>query len=120
MTAAQNPLTPAPLRIEVASRDLPTPARALAIGAHPDDVDFGCGGTLAKWAADGCEVSALVCTDGSKGTWDPNADTAQLVATRQIEQRAAAKALIQFQAEPHNREMLDALLAEIEIENCHE
>ncbi len=93
MTAAQNPLTAAPLTIDVASRDLPTPERALAIGAHPDDVDFGCGGTLAKWAADGCEVSALVCTDGSKGTWDPNADTAKLVATRQVEQRAAASAL---------------------------
>lgn len=93
MTAAQNPLTPAPVQITVASRDLPTPERALAIGAHPDDVDFGCGATLAKWAADGCEVSALVCTDGSKGTWDPNADTAQLVATRQVEQRAAAEAL---------------------------
>lgn len=93
MTAAQNPLTPAPLKITVASRDLSTPERALAIGAHPDDIDFGCGATLAKWAADGCEVSALVCTDGSKGTWDPNADTAKLVATRQIEQRAAAAAL---------------------------
>ena len=93
MTAAQNPLTPAPTEIRVASRDIPTPARALAIGAHPDDVDFGCGATLAKWAADGCEVSALVCTDGSRGTWDPSADTAQLVATRQVEQRAAATAL---------------------------
>ena len=93
MTAAQNPLTPSPLSINVASRDLATPERALAIGAHPDDVDFGCGATLAKWAADGCEVSALVCTDGSKGTWDPHADTAQLVATRQVEQRAAAAAL---------------------------
>src|SRR5438445_203444 len=36
--------------------DLPTPARALAIGAHPDDVEFGCGATLAKWAEAGAEV----------------------------------------------------------------
>lgn len=93
MTAAQNPLTSAAVSIDVVSRDMPTPERALAIGAHPDDVDFGGGATLAKWAADGCEVSVLVCTDGSKGTWDPNADTAQLVATRQTEQRAAARAL---------------------------
>jgi LmbE family N-acetylglucosaminyl deacetylase len=69
------------------------PARALAIAAHPDDVEFGCGATLAKWAAAGCEVSLLVCTDGSKGTWDTSADVASLVATRQIEQRAAAAAL---------------------------
>ncbi len=93
MTAAQNPLTPAAVNIQVTSRELATPARALAIGAHPDDVDFGCGGTLAKWAAAGCEVSVLICTDGSKGTWDPDADTAKLVALRQDEQRAAAQAL---------------------------
>lgn len=93
MTAAQNPLTPAPVTMSVASRDLATPARALAIGAHPDDIDFGCGATLAKWAADGCVVNVLICTDGSKGTWDPAADEARLVATRQREQRAAAEAL---------------------------
>ena len=74
-------------------RDLPVPERALAIGAHPDDVEFGCGGTLAKWAAAGCEINHLVCTDGSKGTWDPTVDPAELVATRQVEQRDAAKAL---------------------------
>ena len=75
------------------SRDLPTPSRALAIGAHPDDVDFRCGATLAKWAEAGCVVSYLVCTDGSKGTWDPGADLTELVAQRQVEQRAAAKAV---------------------------
>ena len=75
------------------SRNLPTPERALAIAAHPDDVEFQCGATLAKWAAAGCEVSHLICTDGSKGTWDPNADLTALVATRQDEQRAAARAL---------------------------
>ena len=73
--------------------NLPTPASALAIAAHPDDVEFGCGGTLAKWAADGCVVHHLVCTDGSKGSWDPHEDTLALVAQRQDEQRAAAKAL---------------------------
>lgn len=48
---------------------------------------------MAKWAAQGCVVHHLVCTDGSKGTWDPHADTAALVVTRQHEQRAAARAL---------------------------
>ena len=75
------------------TRDVPVPASALAIGAHPDDVEFGAGATLAKWAAAGCVVHHLVCTDGSKGTWDPTQDPAELVATRQVEQRAAAKAL---------------------------
>lgn len=73
--------------------DLAVPERALAIGAHPDDIEFGAGATLAKWAAAGCEVSLLVCTDGSKGTWDPHADTDALVVTRQREQRDAAAAL---------------------------
>jgi len=73
--------------------NIPTPASALAIGAHPDDVEFGCGGTLARWAADGCVVHHLVLTDGSKGTWDVEADTAALVAVRQDEQRAAARRL---------------------------
>jgi LmbE family N-acetylglucosaminyl deacetylase len=74
-------------------RDLPTPASALAIAAHPDDVEFGCGATLAKWAAAGCTVHHLVCTDGSKGTWDPGQELLALVAQRQDEQRAAARAL---------------------------
>jgi LmbE family N-acetylglucosaminyl deacetylase len=75
------------------TRDLATPTSALAIGAHPDDVEFGCGGVLAKWAADGCVVHHLVCTDGSKGTWDADADTAALAARRQDEQRDAARRL---------------------------
>jgi LmbE family N-acetylglucosaminyl deacetylase len=75
------------------STDLPAPARALAIGAHSDDVEFGCGATLAKWAADGAEVHLVVLTDGSKGTWDPDADLRALVATRRREQQAAADVL---------------------------
>jgi LmbE family N-acetylglucosaminyl deacetylase len=73
--------------------NLEVPGRALAVAAHPDDVEFGCGGTLAKWAAAGCVINHLVCTDGSKGSWDPDEDTAALVVNRQAEQRAAAAAL---------------------------
>ena len=91
--AANEPGQPAVTAAGVTSVDLPTPRVALAVGAHPDDVEFGCGGTLAKWAEAGTLVHHLVCTDGSKGTWDPHADTAALVVTRQSEQRAAARAL---------------------------
>jgi LmbE family N-acetylglucosaminyl deacetylase len=69
------------------------PASALAIGAHPDDVEFGCGATLAKWAAAGCVVHHLICTDGSKGTWDAHADVAALSLRRADEQREAARRL---------------------------
>ena len=73
--------------------DLSTPKSALAIAAHPDDIEFECGATLAKWASQGCIVHHLLCTDGSKGTWDENADTVALVGIRQEEQREAARRL---------------------------
>jgi LmbE family N-acetylglucosaminyl deacetylase len=77
----------------VTSLELDPPARALAIGAHPDDIEFGCGATLAKWAAGGCVIDLLVLTDGSKGTWDPDDDLAALVTRRAEEQQAAAATL---------------------------
>jgi len=70
--------------------NLPVPSSALAIGAHPDDIEFGGGATLAKWARAGCRVHHLVLTDGSKGSWDPDEDLAALVAARAAESRAAA------------------------------
>jgi LmbE family N-acetylglucosaminyl deacetylase len=93
--AANEPGQPAisPDDALITSRDLAVPRSALAIAAHPDDVEFGAGGTLAKWATAGCVVHHLVCTDGSKGTWDVAADTVALVARRQDEQRAAARQL---------------------------
>jgi LmbE family N-acetylglucosaminyl deacetylase len=72
------------------SVNLPPPAVVMAIGAHPDDIEFGCGGTLAKWAAAGAMVHHLVLTDGAKGTWDPQRDAVALAAQRQEEQRRAA------------------------------
>ena len=80
-------------RPSAVTRDVPTPLSALAIGAHPDDIEFGCGGVLAKWAAAGCTVHHLVCTDGSKGTWDADADLARLRKRREREQREAARRL---------------------------
>jgi LmbE family N-acetylglucosaminyl deacetylase len=72
------------------STDLPTPAVALADAAHPDDVEFQAGATLARWAAAGAAIHHLILTDGSKGTWDPATDPARLVVEREEEQRAAA------------------------------
>jgi len=67
-----------------------TPGAVLAIGAHPDDIEFHCGATLAKWAESGASIHFVICTDGAKGTWDTQADPTGLVATRQSEQRKAA------------------------------
>ena len=74
-------------------RSFSKPDSALVIAAHPDDAEFQCGATLAKWAASGTTVHYLICTDGSKGTWDPDTDQKALVITRQEEQIAAARSL---------------------------
>jgi len=73
--------------------NLPTPVVALAVAAHPDDVEFQAGATLARWAAAGCAIHHLILTDGSRGTWDRAADPAALVVERETEQRAAARRL---------------------------
>ncbi len=73
--------------------NMDVPSSSLVICAHPDDAEFQCGATLAKWAAGGCVVHYLVCTDGSKGTWDPDADIDTLIATRRAEQNQAARRL---------------------------
>jgi LmbE family N-acetylglucosaminyl deacetylase len=69
------------------------PKRALVVAAHPDDPDFGAGGTAALWSANGCEFFYLVCTNGAKGSSDPTTNPADLVRARQDEQRRAAQAL---------------------------
>lgn len=75
------------------SEDIAVPPVALAIGAHPDDIEFGCGATLAKWAASGAETHLLILTDGSKGSWDEGDDLGALITRRQHEARAAAHEL---------------------------
>jgi LmbE family N-acetylglucosaminyl deacetylase len=62
-----------------------TPGVVLAVYAHPDDADVGCGGTLARWAKDGTAVHLIVCTDGGKGTNDPGVQPKKLAADRAAE-----------------------------------
>ncbi len=73
--------------------NLHVPGRALAVGAHADDIEFGCGATLAKWAAAGTHITMCICTDGSKGTWEVDTDLGALTRMREEEQRAAAAVL---------------------------
>ena len=67
--------------------------RAMVIVAHADDAEWGCSGTVAKWCAQGIAVDYLLCTDGSKGSDDPNITGPQLIKLRQEEQLAAGKIL---------------------------
>jgi LmbE family N-acetylglucosaminyl deacetylase len=69
------------------------PKVVLGIAAHPDDLDVGAAGTLAKFAQDGAEVHYLVVTDGSKGSDDPEMTSAKLVETRRAEQEAGLRAI---------------------------
>ncbi len=73
--------------------DMSVPGSVLAIGAHPDDIELGCGGTLAKWASAGSTIDYLVMTDGSKGTWDPSLTPHDLAKIRYEEQMEAAHRL---------------------------
>src|SRR5579862_6702153 len=67
------------------------PAVALAVYAHPDDADVACAGTLARWASRGCEVHLVVCTDGGRGTVDPDVEPGELARRRGAELGAAAQ-----------------------------
>lgn len=69
------------------------PERALVVTAHPDDVDFGCGGTVATLTAAGCVVSLCVVTDGDAGGFDPTVPRSEIPSIRRAEQRAAAEQL---------------------------
>src|SRR6266508_7036399 len=62
----------------------------LVVMAHPDDAEFGCGGTIAKWAAAGKEINYVLCTSGDKGSSDATASPWQLAQTRRKEQINAA------------------------------
>lgn len=72
---------------------LPTPDRVLVVAAHPDDIEFGAAGTVARWVAEGAVVRYLVVTRGDKGSDDPRADIEALAHLRETEQRAAAAEL---------------------------
>jgi len=77
----------------VAEKTFPVPKRAMVVYAHPDDVDFGCSGTLAAWIEHGTHVTYCVLTSGQKGTHDPNMSPGEMARTREREQRAAGAAI---------------------------
>ncbi|MHB8288824.1 MAG: PIG-L deacetylase family protein [Acidimicrobiales bacterium] len=88
MTTSQQP--PVSL-MDISSGEFPGPI--LVVSAHPDDVDFGAGGTVAALTSKGIEVSYCIVTDGAKGALDPTIAPDDLVKIRQLEQRAAAETL---------------------------
>src|SRR4030095_6673769 len=69
------------------------PARARAIYGHPDDPEVACGGTLARWSAEGAEVRLVVVNAGDKGSFDATTDPEVLTERRAGEVTAAAKVM---------------------------
>jgi LmbE family N-acetylglucosaminyl deacetylase len=67
--------------------------RVMVIGAHPDDPEFGCAGTIVKWAQAGRTIMYVLLTSGDKGSHDPDLRPGRLAAQREEEQRAAAQEL---------------------------
>lgn len=72
------------------TQDQHTDMRILVIAAHPDDIEFGVAGSVARWVDEGAHVTYCLVTDGSAGSNDPDADLAALASQRETEQRAAA------------------------------
>jgi LmbE family N-acetylglucosaminyl deacetylase len=64
--------------------------RILVVVAHPDDVDFGLGGTVANWTDKGFEVTYCLVTSGDAGGFNPDVPRSQIAGIREAEQTAAA------------------------------
>lgn len=69
------------------------PGSALAVYAHPDDPEVSCGGTLARWSAEGTQVAVCICAEGDKGSMDPTVAGDRLAALRRQEVQAAGAVL---------------------------
>lgn len=99
MAASQISIAGAPDHMSVDQQSVPSsgaseaPKRVAVIMAHPDDADFICGGTAARWSAAGHHITFVVITNGDKGSDARELSGADLARTREDEQRAAATIL---------------------------
>jgi len=89
------------------------PESAMAIVAHPDDIEFSCAGTTARWARAGARIAYLLCTSGDVGIAEPGMTRARATEIREAESRAAAEIAgvrdVIFLREPDG--MLEATIA---------
>ena len=70
-----------------------TPRRGMVVVAHADDAEWGCSGTVALWCSRGMQVTYVICTDGGKGSDEPDMTSERLAQIRREEQLAAARVL---------------------------
>jgi LmbE family N-acetylglucosaminyl deacetylase len=71
----------------------PPVKRVMGVFAHPDDPEFFCGATFARWAAEGVHITFVMATSGDKGSSDPEMTHQRLIEIREAEERAAAAVL---------------------------
>ena len=69
------------------------PRSAMAIYAHPDDIEFTIAGTIAKWARAGCDITFVLITSGNAGTHDKKYTRKSLTLVREREERESARIL---------------------------
>ena len=95
-----------------ADQDLPEPLDVIAVGAHPDDVEIACGGTLAKLVAQGYRVGIIDLTDGEPTPNSPGPEV------RLAEAQAAADVLgvqVRIQLGLRNRRLFDSFESRVEL-----
>jgi LmbE family N-acetylglucosaminyl deacetylase len=71
--------------------ELYMPSSAMAVVAHPDDIEFTCAGTLARWAINGARICYVLCTSGEVGIAQAGMTKEKAASIREAEQRAAAQ-----------------------------
>ena len=67
------------------------PSSVMVVVAHPDDIEFSCAGTLARWAKNGTRISYVLCTSGEVGIAQAGMTKEKATSIREAEQRAAAQ-----------------------------
>ena len=65
----------------------------MVVTPHPDDAEFGCAGTVARWTRENKKVVYVLCTNGNKGTSDRSLSPEDLSKIRHEEQLNAAEVL---------------------------
>lgn len=69
------------------------PESAMVVAAHPDDIEYICAGTAARWVRNGARLAYVICTDGDVGISEPGMSRARAAEIRQAEQRQAAETI---------------------------
>ena len=79
--------------IQTATAPITPVSTRMVITAHPDDSEFTVAGTVARWVQEGQHVIYVICTDGSRGSNEPDMPPEKIAPIRREEQLAAARVL---------------------------